>query len=193
VHAGRWSASPDFSYTEQPLVELDGLTFGLVGLGQIGRGVARVAQAFGMKVLAHTRTGRDVPEGVTLVDFDTLLADSDVVSLHCPLTPATQGLIDAGALAKMKRSAFLLNTGRGPLVVEADLAAALRDGVIAGAAMDVLSSEPPPADHPLLGAPHCIITPHLAWASGAARRRLMAEAAANVRAFLDGRPRNVVS
>jgi glycerate dehydrogenase len=192
VRAGRWSAGPDFMFTDGPLTELAGLTLGLIGLGQIGLGVARVAQALGLEVLAHTRTPRP-SAGVTLVGLDELLAASDIVSLHCPLTDANRGLIDARAIALMKPGAWLLNTARGPLVNEADLAAALNDGRLAGAALDVLSSEPPAPDNPLLTAPNCLITPHLAWASTAARRRLMAEAVANVAAFLAGTPRNVVS
>lgn len=194
VRAGAWCASPDFAFWHAPLIELHGLTLGVVGLGAIGRGVAGVAQALGMRVLAHGRRRPDeLPPGVTWTDLDTLLRTADVVSLHCPLTPETRGLMDARALAKMKSTALLINTGRGPLVDEAALAAALQAGRLAGAAVDVLSTEPPPPDNPLLTAKNCLVTPHQAWATAAARRRLLAESAANVRAFLAGSPRHVVN
>lgn len=194
VRAGRWAASADFCYWDFPLRELDGLTFGVVGFGAIGREVAGIAAAFGMRVLAHSRRRPEpLPPGVEFVALDDLFARADVVSLHCPLTPETRHLVNAERLARMKPGAFLLNTGRGPLVDEAALAAALNGGRLAGAGLDVLSAEPPPADHPLLTARNCLITPHLAWASGAARRRLLREVAANLRAFLSGSPRNVVN
>jgi glycerate dehydrogenase len=194
VRAGRWSAGPDFCYWDGALVELAGLTLGVVGYGRIGRAVAGIGRAFGMNVLAHRRSPAPaVEEGVRLVDLPTLLRESDVVSLHCPLTPETRGLIDARALATMKPGALLLNTSRGPLVVEADLAAALEAGTIAGAGLDVLCEEPPPATNPLLRAKNCIVTPHQAWATRAARRRLIEIAAGNVAAFAAGRPRNVVN
>jgi len=194
VRAGEWSSSVDFAFWHMPLVELQGLTLGVVGYGAIGRLVAAVAQAFGMRVVV---TGRqrpdDPPPSVEWLPLPELLARADVVSLHCPLTPETRGMIDAAALARMKSSAFLINTGRGPLVDEAALAAALNEGRLAGAAVDVLSREPPLADNPLLSARNCVITPHQAWATLAARRRLLAECAENVRAFLQGHPRNVVN
>ena len=194
VRAGEWSASDDFSFWHAPLVELHGLTLGVVGFGAIGRQVAAVAQAFGMRVAA---TGRRQPgnllPGVAWLPLNDLLATADVVSLHCPLTPETRGMIDAAALARMKPSAFLINTGRGPLVDEAALAAALNEGRLAGAAADVLSHEPPAADNPLLTARNCVLTPHQAWATRAARRRLLAECAANVQAFQQGHPRNVMN
>jgi glycerate dehydrogenase len=193
VHEGRWAASPDFAFYDWPLVELDGLTLGIVGFGRIGQAVARVAQALGMSVQAHVRSPRPAPDGVRFVDLDTLFATSDVVSCHCPLTPETAGLVNAERLARMKPSAYLLNTSRGPVVNESDLAAALNAGRLAGAGVDVLSTEPPAADNPLLTARNCVITPHVAWATQAARRRLMAIAAANVRAFLAGVPTNVVN
>lgn len=194
VHAGRWTRSPDFCYWETPLVELAGGTFGIVGFGQVGRAVARLAAAFEMQVLAHTRRPpATAPEGVRFTDLETLLRASDVVSLHCPLTPETQHLINAQRLALMKPNAYLLNTGRGPLVDEAALAGALNAGRLAGAGLDVLGSEPPAPDHPLLGVRHCVITPHLGWATRAARERLMRQAVENVRAFLAGRPVNVVN
>ena len=195
VRAGHWTRSKDFSYWDYPLVELAGLTMGLLGFGGIARGVARVAQAFGMNVVAHRRDRSRPPEvpGVELVDLDTLFSTSDVLSVHCPLTPETHGLIDAARLARMKPSAFLLNTSRGPIVNEADLADALNGGRLAGAGLDVLSTEPPPADHPLLTAQNCLVTPHIAWATRAARARMMGIVVANLRGYLDGQPRNVVS
>ena len=194
VHDGRWVASPDWCYWDFPLVELDGLTLGIVGYGRIGQAVGRLAEAFGMKVLATTRTGA-VPTGanVGVVDLPTLLRTADVVSLHCPLTPETKGLINAERLALMKPSAFLLNTSRGPLIDDAALARALNSGQIAGAALDVLSVEPPPVDNPLLAAKNCVITPHIAWATKAARTRLLDMTVANLRAFVAGTPQNVVN
>ncbi len=190
VRAGRWSACPDFCYWDGDLVELAGLTLGIVGYGRIGQGVAAVGRAFGMKILAHRRTPGDDPE---CVDLETLLRTSDVVSLHCPLTPDTKELIDARRIGLMKPSAFLLNTSRGALVNEADLAAALNAGRLAGAGLDVLTVEPPPASNPLLAAKNCIITPHVAWATRNARRRLLEITAGNLRAFAAGTPRNVVN
>lgn len=188
VRDGRWSACPDFCYWDRPLLELAGLRFGVVGHGRIGAAVARIARSFGMEVLSHRRS-----PGPGDVDLDTLLATSDVVSLHCPLTPETRGLINAERLARMKPGALLINTGRGPLIEEAALAAALASGHLGGAGLDVLSVEPPAADHPLLQAPNCLITPHVAWASRAARERLIAASAANVAALLRGEPIHVVN
>lgn len=193
VQSGKWSSSADFSYWDYPLVELDGLTLGIVGLGQIGRAVAQLGQAFGMKILATTRTAPAPAPGVRFTGLETLFLDSDVISLHCPLTPETRGLVNAQRISWMKPTAFLINTARGPLVDEAALAEALGERRIAGAGLDVLAVEPPPEHNPLLRVPNCIITPHFAWASGAARLRLMAEAVENVRAFLRGQPRNVVN
>ncbi|MEY3203680.1 MAG: hypothetical protein RLZZ21_11 [Planctomycetota bacterium] len=190
VRAGRWSACPDFCYWDGDLVELAGLTLGIVGYGRIGQGVAAVGRAFGMKILAHRRSPGGDPE---CVDLETVLRESDVVSLHCPLTPDTKELIDARRIALMKPSAFLLNTARGALVNEADLAAALNAGRLAGAGLDVLTVEPPPASNPLLTAKNCIITPHVAWATRNARRRLIEITAGNLRAFAAGTPRNVVN
>lgn len=194
VHDGRWVVSPDWCYWDFPLVELDGLTLGIVGYGRIGQAVGRLAEAFGMKVLVTTRTGA-VPPGanVGVVDLPTLLRTADVVSLHCPLTPETKGLINAERLALMKPSAFLLNTSRGPLIDDAALARALNSGQIAGAALDVLSVEPPLVDNPLLAAKNCVITPHIAWATKAARARLLDMTVANLRAFIAGAPQNVVN
>lgn len=193
VRQGEWCRSPDFTFWRSPQVELAGLTIGVVGFGDIGRAVARIAQSFGMRVLVHTRTPNPAIDDVEFVALDRLFCEADAVSLHCPLTPATEGLVNAQRLAMMKPSAFLVNTARGLLVDEAALADALRRGVIAGAGLDVLSQEPPPADNPLLAAPHCLITPHLAWATLAARRRLMQTVVANLRAFLEGRPQNRVN
>ncbi len=195
VREGRWSACPDFCYWDGTLVELSGLTLGIVGLGRIGRSVAAVARAFGMRVIATRRSpaGADEGAGISCVDLPTLLRESDVISLHCPLTPQTRGLIDRRALALMKPSAYLVNTARGPLVDEAALAEALAQGRIAGAGLDVLAEEPPPAANPLLRAPNCVITPHIAWATHEARRRLIAVTAANLRAFAAGSPANVVN
>lgn len=190
VHEGRWAACPDFCYWDGDLVELAGLTLGVVGYGRIGRGVADVGRAMGMRVIHHRRHAGGDPASV---DLDTLFRDSDVVSLHCPLVPETKGLVDARRLALMKPTAFLVNTARGPLVDEAALAEALNSGRIAGAAVDVLAVEPPPATNPLLRARNCVITPHVAWATRNARRRLIDVAAANLAAFIAGRPQNVVN
>lgn len=190
VRAGRWATSADWCYWDRPLVELDGLALGIVGWGRIGRAVADLGRAFGMKIYAHSRG--DTP-GAERMPLDDLFRRADVVSLHCPLTPETQGLVNAARLALMKPTAILLNTSRGPLVVDADLAAALEAGTIAAAAVDVLSAEPPPASNPLLTAKNCLVTPHIAWAAGAARRRLLDTAVANVRAFLAGAPVNIVN
>lgn len=195
VRAGRWSTSPDWCFWDGELIELAGRTLGVVGVGEIGRAVGGIGRAFGMRVLGFSRRG--VPgmtsdDGAEWVTLETLFRESDVVSLHCPLTPETRGLVSAARLARMRPGAFLLNTARGPLVNEADLAAALHAGRIAGAGLDVLSVEPPAAENPLLRAPNCLVTPHIAWATRAARARLIETAAGNVRAFLAGAPRNVV-
>jgi glycerate dehydrogenase len=192
VAAGRWSRSPDFCYWDFPLIELAGLTMGLVGFGRIGRATAQVALTMGMRVLAFD-TMPVALAGVQFVPLDDLFRQSDVVSLHCPLTPETQNLVNAERLAMMKRSAYLINTSRGPLVDEQALAASLHAAQIAGAGVDVLSTEPPPSDHPLLTAPNCYITPHIAWATRAARERLLDVAVSNVQAFLAGTPQNVVN
>ncbi|MEI6616878.1 MAG: NAD(P)-dependent oxidoreductase, partial [Cyanobium sp. ELA507] len=192
VRQGRWSAGPDFAFWDGSLTELAGLRFGVVGLGRIGLAVAAIARAFGMEVLAHRRQPISA-EGVSGVDLPTLLASCDVVSLHCPLTPETRGLIDAERIALMKPGALLINTGRGPLVNEADLAAALHSGRLGGAGLDVLSLEPPDPTNPLVSAPNCVITPHIAWATRAARGRLIQAVAANGAAILAGAPINVVN
>jgi glycerate dehydrogenase len=193
VREGRWSHSTDWCYWDFPLIELDGLTLGVVGFGRIGRTVADLGAAFGMKVLAYNHTAKAAPPFVRFVELEALFRESDIVSLHCPLTPQTAELVNAQRLALMKPTAFLLNTSRGPLVNERALADVLNSGRIAGAAMDVLSKEPPPGDNPLLTAKNCLITPHLAWATRAARSRLMKIAIENVRAFLQGRPQNLVA
>jgi glycerate dehydrogenase len=197
VAAGRWTQNADFCYWESPLIELAGLTFGVVGFGQIGRAAAEVARAMGMNVLAYDVAPPDPKnvetDAIRFVGLNDLFRQSDVVSLHCPLRPETQGLVNAERLAMMKPSAFLINTGRGPLVDEQALAEALNAGRIAGAGLDVLSSEPPPANNPLLTARNCCLTPHIAWATKAARQRLLNTAVENVRAFLAGKSQNVVN
>ena len=190
--AGRWSASGQFSYFERPMRELSGLTMGIVGLGRIGGAVARIAQGLEMQVLAVSSKAQ-APAGIELVDVDELFDRADVVTLHCPLRENTRQLVNARRLARMKPGSYLINTARGGLVDEAALAAALQSGRLAGAGLDVLSVEPPPADHPLLHIERCLVTPHLAWATAASRQRLMAVAVDNVRAFLAGTPQNVVS
>ncbi|MDE6137317.1 MAG: D-2-hydroxyacid dehydrogenase, partial [Muribaculaceae bacterium] len=194
-HAGRWTACPDFCYWDESVVELAGKTFGIVGFGNIGSAVARIALAFGMRVLAFTsKPAEELPEGVEkAADMRELFSCSDVLSLHCPLTADTRHLVCADTLALMKPSAILINTGRGPLVDEAALAEALNAGRLRAAGVDVLSSEPPAADNPLLSARNCYITPHIAWASTEARRRLMSITASNLRAFLAGSPVNNVA
>ncbi len=194
VRAGRWSRSDDFCFWDAPLVELSGLTLGVVGLGDIGRAVARIARGFRMDVIAsESRSGASAPDDPPRLPLADLLARSDVVSLHVPLTPETRGLLDARRIATMKRSAYLINTARGALVDPEALAAALREGRLAGAGLDVLDAEPPPAGHPLLSAPRCIVTPHVAWATTAARQRLLDAVVENLRAWAAGTPRNVVS
>ena len=193
ARSGGWARNPDYCYRLSPQIELSGLVLGIVGFGQIGQAVARIARAFGMRVLANRRDMSSAPpDGVAYASLDRIFSESDVVSLHCPLSPSTAGLVDAARIAQMKPSAFLVNTSRGPLVVENDLARALRDNRIAGAAVDVLSSEPPAPDNPLLSAPRCFVTPHVAWATDAARRRLVDIAADNFRAFLAGSPVNQI-
>ena len=197
VRQGEWSAGSDFCFWEGSLTELAGLTLGVVGPGRIGSAVAAIARAFGMEVLAHRRSQPpDIPAGpvpLRCVELPALLAVSDVVSLHCPLTPETRGLINAERIALMKPGALLINTGRGPLITEADLAAALHSGRLGGAGLDVLSIEPPDPANPLLTAPNCVITPHIAWATRAARQRLLAAVASNAAAILAGSPRHVVN
>ena len=194
VRNGKWSASKDWSYWEYPLMELAGKTMGIIGFGNIGQKVGDIATALGMNVLASSRSRSDQSHRKNLrwVDIPQLLRESDVVSIHCPLTPETKGLINAPSLKTMKKNAFLLNTSRGPIIQDEDLAAALNSGVIAGAGIDVLSFEPPPKDNPLFKAQNCIITPHIAWATTEARTRLREKAVKNLEAFLSGHPLNMV-
>jgi glycerate dehydrogenase len=193
VRDGRWSASRDFSFWDFPLLEVSGLRLGIVGPGRIGSAVAKAGIAFGMEVVAAGASpGRGMLPGVRMVSVDELFTTSDVISLHCPLTPATRGLVSRERLAAMKRTALLINTSRGPLIDEEALADALNTGQIAGAGLDVLSLEPPPAEHPLLRATNCYITPHFAWASTAARARLLEEVTDNLKSFLAGTPRNAI-
>ena len=186
-----WSRQPYYCFWDFPLSELAGRTMGVVGLGRIGVRVAEIARAFGMNVIAYTRTPKEIA-GVKCVDFDTLLAESDVISLNCPLTEQTRGLINADALAKMKKTAYLINTSRGGVIVEDDLRRALDAGMIAGAAVDVLSSEPPTEDNPLLHAKNIIVTPHIAWATMEARTRLLSIVTDNLSAYLRGEKLNRV-
>jgi glycerate dehydrogenase len=189
VREGRWTRNADWCYWDQPLVELDQRVLGVIGYGKIGQKVADLGRAFGMEVLVHSRS--ETP-GATKVSVDEIFRRSDVISLHCPLTPETNGLVNRERLALMKRSALLINTSRGLLVVDRDLADALNAGQIAGAALDVLSAEPPPAENPLLTARNCLITPHIAWASGSARARLLEVVVSNVKAWRAGSARNIL-
>ena len=190
---GRWSSNPDFCYWDAPIMELASKTFGIVGLGNIGSRVAAIANAFGMNVVAVTsKSAVQLPPYITKVSADELWSTSDVISLHCPLTDATRNLVSATTLRLVKPSAIIINTGRGPLVNEADVADALRSHRLAAYCADVMANEPPSADNPLLQCTTAYLTPHIAWASTEARQRLVAIAIANVRAFVEGRPQNVV-
>lgn len=194
VHAGDWTKSIDFCYWQKPLIEISGKTAGIIGFGRIGMAVARILRAMNVRVLAYSRTER--AEGRALADYvplDDLIAQSDFIFLHCPLTPETEGIINAANIARMKDGVIIVNNGRGQLVVEADLAAALTSGKVGYAAVDVVSTEPIRADNPLLHAPHCIITPHISWATKEARARIMQMTAENVKSFIDGKPMNVVN
>lgn len=191
VKAKRWQQSPDFCYYDHSMIELAGKTLGIIGFGGIGQKVAQIALGFDMQVLVHTRTvPSQLPAGVQAVELTALAKQSDVISLHCPLTPTNEHFIDAGFLKTMKSSAYLINTGRGPLIDETALFQALDQQWIAGAALDVLSVEPPQTDHPLFQLERCTITPHIAWATVEARSRLMAIAVDNVSAYLMGRAKN---
>ncbi len=192
VGEGRWTAAKDFCYWDGSLIELHGLTLGVVGYGRIGRAVGEIGRAFGMRVLALRRHGTGAPDA-GFADLETLLRESDVLSLHCPLTDETREMVNAAWIARMKPSAFLINTARGALINEPELATALNSGRIAGAGLDVLSTEPPSSDNPLLGARNCIITPHIAWATREARSRLLRVAAENICAWQRGHPQNVVN
>ncbi|MBL8992125.1 MAG: D-2-hydroxyacid dehydrogenase, partial [Spirochaetia bacterium] len=193
VHRSRWSLSPDFCYWEKPLVELSTLNFGVVGFGEIAQAALRIAHGFGMNLLVHSRTEKPFDLPVRFVPLDELAKKSDVLSLHCPLTDETKYMVNEKFLSLMKPTAYLLNTGRGALVNGAHLAEALRFGRIAGAGIDVMEKEPPEPNHPLFGVPNCVITPHIAWATRAARKRLIEKTAENIKAFLEGTPKNVVN
>lgn len=194
VHAGRWTSNPDWCFWDYPLIELEGKTMGIIGFGRIGQATGRIARALGMRVLAYdraeTEAGRALAEYVAL---DALLANSDVISLHCPLFPETKGIICAKTIAKMKDGVILLNNSRGPLVVEQDLADALNSGKVYAAGLDVVSHEPILPDNPLLKAKNCILTPHISWAPRESRQRLMDIAVENLRAYLAGAAVNVVN
>ena len=195
VRAGRWTAGPYFCFWDTPQIELDGKTMGIVGFGQIGSRVAAIADAMGMKVIASTRTPKARPaiDEFEWVSLEELFTRSDVVSLHCPLTAENEGFVDRRLLGRMKPTAFLINTARGAIINEADLKAALDQGRLAGAAVDVVSREPIRADNVLLTAPNCLITPHIAWAARAARKRLIHVTADNIASFLQGAALNVVN
>lgn len=194
VQEGRWENNPDWCFWDYPLIELDGKTMGIVGFGRIGQATGKIARALGMQVLASdshpSESGREIADYVSL---DALLAESDVIALHCPLFPETEGMINAAAIAKMKDGVIILNNSRGQLIVEQDLADALKSGKVAAAGLDVVSTEPIRPDNPLLQAKNCIITPHISWAAKEARQRIMDMTGQNVSAFINGRPINVVN
>ncbi len=192
VSQGGWSGSSDWSYWKRPLIELSGKKLGIIGYGSIGKRTAQIARAFGMVILVYHPRLQDSTVSYRLVSLDELFSQSDFISLHVPLNPDTQEIVNRDRLQQMKPDAFLINTSRGPLINQQELKLALETKVIAGAALDVLSSEPPAADHPLVGVPNCIITPHQAWASFESRSRLMEETVKNVEAFLNGEQRNAV-
>lgn len=193
VHKGRWTQSKDFCFMDTPLIELRGKKLGIVGLGHIGYTTARIAIGFGMKVCAYTsKTNFQLPPEIRKMELDELFCECDIISLHCPLNDFTRGMVNAERLGRMKPTAILINTGRGPLINEQDLADALNSGIIYAAGVDVLSEEPPRADNPLLTAKNCYITPHIAWASTAARERLMQTMLENIKAYQEGKPINVV-
>lgn len=194
VKAGEWTSCKDFCYWKFPLIELMGKTIGIIGFGRIGQNVASIAKSFGMKVLAYDEYPSEAGKALAdYVSLDTLLAESDVVSLHCPLFPSTQGMINRNSIAKMKDGVVIINTSRGPLIVEEDLADALQGGKVSYAAVDVVSTEPITPDNPLLKCDNCFITPHIAWAPKESRKRLMDIAVDNLRSFLEGNPKNVVN
>ena len=195
VHAGRWSSSPDFCFWDYPLIELDAKTMGIVGYGRIGKAVARLARAFGMKTIVYSRSSLPgtEDEGAHFVTLDELLEASDVITLHCPLNTQTEGMINKDSIEKMKPGAILINTGRGPLVKEQDLADALNAGRLYAAGLDVAHKEPMPPDSPLINAKNCFITPHIAWAPRETRQRLMDITVDNLRNFLNGTPVNMVN
>ena len=194
VYEGRWQASKDWCFWDYPLIELDGKTFGIIGFGRIGRATGRIAKAMGMKVLAagsrETDEGREIAE---YTDLDTLLAQSDVIALHCPSFPETRGMINKETIAKMKDGVIIINNSRGQLIVEQDLADALNSGKVAAAGLDVVSTEPIRGDNPLLKAKNCLITPHISWAPKESRQRIMDCSYANLKSFVEGHPQNVVN
>lgn len=194
VRNGKWTGYKDFMYTSTPQLEIAGKTLGIIGFGRIGQAVAQIGAAFGMKIIYHNRSEKlGVPKEFQRKELETVFRESDFVSVNCPLTAENQGFIDRRLLAMMKSTAFLVNTARGPLINEQDLAEALNNGTIAGAGLDVLAVEPAKEGNPLIEAKNCFITPHIAWATLEARTRLMQTAVANLRAFLDGKPINVVN
>ena len=194
VHKGDWCRSIDFCYWQTPQMELAGKTMGIIGFGRIGRAVGTIAKAFGMRVIAYNRSRCTEGEAIgEYVDLDTLFRQSDIISLHCPMTSQTEGIINASSIAKMKDGAILLNTARGQLVIEEDLAAALAAGKLRGAAVDVVTNEPMDATNPLLNAPNCIITPHMAWSPVESRQRIMDCTVNSIQAYLDGNPVNTVN
>lgn len=194
VRDGDWCRCNDFCYWKTPLVELSGKTIGIFGLGKIGRAVAERAKAFGMNIVAYApRIHGDEPDHIKLLSLDDMLSVSDIVSMHCPLTPETEGIVNEDFINKMKNGAYFINTSRGTVVDENALATALNSGKLAGAGLDVLSTEPPKADNPLLSAKNCFITPHIAWAAFETRRRLVGILKDNIKAFLDSKPQNVVN
>ncbi|MEN8192546.1 MAG: D-2-hydroxyacid dehydrogenase [Bacteroidota bacterium] len=194
VKKGDWSSNPDFSYWKKPLIELHNLTLGIIGYGQIGNEVAKLANSFGMEILVYNRSVVNEPEEyIKQKSLTNILELSDIVTLHLPLNDQSENMVTLKELSKMKNSAFLINTSRGPIVNENDLANALNSDMIAGAGLDVLSTEPPSVDNPLLNAKNCFITPHIAWATQASRQRLMSIAVENVKAFVNGKPINVIN
>ena len=194
VHAGRWASNPDWCFWDYPLIELSGKTMGIIGFGRIGQATGRIARAMGMEVLAYSRSVREeARELAEYVDLDSLLARSDVIVLHCPLFPETEGIINKANIEKMKDGVIIINNSRGQLVVEQDLADALNSGKVCAAGLDVVSTEPIRPDNPLLGAKNCLITPHISWAPRESRQRIMDASVENLRAFLAGKPVNVVN
>lgn len=194
VSNGRWNESRDFCFWDTPLIELAGKKFGIMGMGNIGTAVSKIALAFGMEVLAYTsKDASELPNGVTKVSIEQLMSDSDIISLHCPLTHSTKQIINKYTISRMKPGVILINTGRGLLVDEKDVAEGLKSGKIRAYCADVLSNEPPLSDNPLVGAPNAYITPHIAWATKEARTRLMDISVSNLRHFLEGVPTNVVN
>ncbi len=193
VHAGRWGNGTDWCFWDYPLIELEGKTMGIIGYGRIGRRTGEIARAMGMRVLAYDANRIQATDGAEAVDLDTLLRNSDVVALHCPLLPETQGMINQNTIARMKDGVIILNNSRGPLIVDADLADALNSGKVYAAGLDVVSEEPILPDNPLLNAKNCFITPHISWAPKETRQRLMDVAVENLRSWEAGKPVNVVN